>query len=86
MLVSSHDSADGLSAAMYVAQSGAELIRVNHGDLDSIANAIHDIEHSPEPIARITFIGGSFCFNDIDKEIFAKAVARQGLAREEQRS
>lgn len=77
VFVTSHNPADSLAAAMYVAQREANMALLNHRNLNNFAGTIKLIKAYPRDIGRLTFIGDEYCFNQVDKEILAKATKKQ---------
>lgn len=74
VFVTSHNPSDSLSAAMYIAQKKANMVLLNHRNLDNFANAIELVRNCPFPIERLTFIGDDYCFTPVDREVLAKAI------------
>lgn len=73
VFVTAHDPSDALASAIYASQKNANLISMNHANLDSISKAIDAVEDISTPVGQLTFIGSSYCFNGNDKELLAKA-------------
>lgn len=73
VFVTSHNPSDSLSVAMYVAQKEANMVFLNHRDLDNFASVIDLVRACPRPINRFTFIGDDHCFAQVDREVLAKA-------------
>lgn len=68
---------DALSAAPLVALEGSAMLAINHNSLASMVRAVENIESHGDALKRLVILGGNYCFNAVDKEIFAKAAALQ---------
>lgn len=73
VLTTLNDPSDTLSAAIFVAQKHANLLQLSRGNLDSVAATMHAIEEFPFAVKSLTFIGGTFCFTEVDKQALRKA-------------
>lgn len=66
---------DALTAGPYAAASGSLIVLEDPGDLDSVARAIGYIERMAAHVEHITFLGDHTRFQELDKEILAKAAS-----------
>lgn len=71
---------DALSAAPLVARDQSIMLTVDHNNMDSMVRAIEQISSSEPNLRHLVFLGGNYCFNPVDKEIFGKAAALDEIA------
>lgn len=64
---------DALSAAPLVALENSTMLAINHNSLSSMVRAVEKIKEHGNSLERLVFLGGNYCFNAVDKEIFVKA-------------
>ena len=67
---------DAYCVGMFAAKNKALLLLEDPDNLDSVAHSINFIERQRGRIRKLTFIGDKIRFNDLDKSLLAKAVAK----------
>ena len=77
VVCSVNDPFDLFASGIYAGATHSPYLLEDPSNLDSVAHAIARIHENKGRIKRLTFLGGSFWFNDLDKEILGKAVSKE---------
>lgn len=66
---------DAISAGQLIAEDEGLLLSINHNDMASMTRALRVISDQKNTLERMVVLGGSACFNSVDKTIFGKAAS-----------
>lgn len=77
LVCSPQDAFDAIAGGIYAGKTHSAFLLEDPTDLDSVAHALDFIHKCRGKVKRLTFLGGSFWFNALDKEILGKAVSQE---------